>query len=969
MNHLPTRPPVVTAQSEPKHTGLVVRASHRALASLVLLFAFAMGSSAVAQGGGNLIQDGGFENFGITPGTASYQSSYGAWNTVQGTVALLGTPYGGVPVYEGTAVMHVGNSYGTGYVEQTFATTIGKRYRLSFAIVDYQGGATSVQATVSGAGGTDLSASCAAPGGNVWFKHELVFVASGSSSVLRIQNVQGASSIDDVQCRDTNLLQDGGFENLGVAPGVASYQAAYGAWNTVQGTVALLGMPYGGLPSYEGAAVMHVGDNFGTGFVEQTFATTIGSTYCLSFAVVDWNGGATSVQATISGTGGTDLSANCAAPGGSVWLKHTLSFVASSSSSVLRIENVQGASTIDDVHCVAALPEIELSFTTDTTFQWNDAGCGISGEFHFWRPDVPASAPDFHTFGSIGRFGPTVPVAGMIVGKDLSGSAFASPVSYTQMWNDQSTNCVDVSFWRPEPPPGYVSLGSVCTVYNTYPQPNEAICVRADLCVLASAGDAIYYGTAGGSYHLGTYDVVAPPGAIDVGCFVVSSSGAPPSPIYCIKASVVQELPAPTQAELASAISAHGPILQLHSSEAFLPDDPDFVLNAPGTAVLAELVDQGYSTFNEQFLSGTTVGTSASTILNDVQPSLSHPLTGDPEFLYRLNYNQNLAGGDLNRAKAYVRVQPIDGIITELQFWVFYPWNGPGKSEAGCGSLPTVVFNPTGANGSHFSDWENVRVRVTNKSLQNPGNYELVSVVMSRHSTEEEVDAANLIYAIGRPVIYVAKDSHAHYPSPGTHYYERVASLNIGLCLAHVDLFDLTNGNNANQLHCYHSSKYQIVSSAWPSVATSTPDWFFFGGQWGGFGLHSFSVTAFGQTLHTETEVANGKPGLLRRNEFAVPQPINANLGRLFADAGVVSPAFVPQGSNYEMTVPTSASTISLTALAEAHNAVVVIDCNGTSYPVASGALYGLATSIPLVQGLNTCEVTVTVAGATRTYD
>jgi hypothetical protein len=133
--------------------------------------------------------------------------------------------------------------------------------------------------------------------------------------------------------------------------------------------------------------------------------------------------------------------------------------------------------------------------------------------------------------------------------------------------------------------------------------------------------------------------------------------------------------------------------------------------------------------------------------------------------------------------------------------------------------------------------------------------------------------------------------------------------------------------------------------------------------------LHSFSVTAFGQTLHTETEVANGKPGLLRRNEFAVPQPINANLGRLFADAGVVSPAFVPQGSNYEMTVPTSASTISLTALAEDHNAVVVIDCNGTSYPVARGALYGLATSIPLVQGLNACEVTVTVAGATRTYD
>jgi hypothetical protein len=953
-------------QEPPARLGRILRRSGAISALLVA----ALGSSVVAQGGANLLQDGGFEGFGIAAGAASYQASYGAWTSVQGATALIGTPYGTVPVYEGGAAMHVGNGFGAGYVEQTFPTTIGTSYRLSFAAVGWAGGATSVQATVSGTGGTAIFSNCAAPGGNVWLKHDLTFVASSSSSVLRLQNASGAGTIDDVRCATADLVQDGGFEGFGTVPGGPYlYQTSFGAW-TAGGNpgCAAFGLPTGSSLPYEGSAAMYIGGSFNPNYIEQTLVTTVGAQYTLSLGI---NGGPwiSSANATVSGSGGLALSTTFDAPTTPhAWGTVSATFTATSSLSTLRIENATGGSHIDDVRCLLqAVPEIELRYTTASHLTWNDVGSGANLDGSFWAPNISAGTGAIKRLVHAARRGYTAP-AGMVVAEDLTGTALAQPVSYTTIWTDSGSGANgNGCFFQPVPPAGYVSLGimgtNCATTYGVY-------CVRQDLCVQGTIGNMIWNDSgSGANSDFSAWKIVAPPGAIDVGGYVGHAShGVPGTTVWCLRADAVSQLDAPTPAQLASAISDHGPILQLHSSESFLPDDPDFVLNAPGTLVVAELVNQGYSTFNEQFLSGTTVGTSAATILNDVQPSLSHALTGDPEFLYRLNYSQSLAGGSLSRAKSYVRVQPIDSLITELQFWVFYPWNGPGKSEAGCGSLPTVVFNPTGANGSHFSDWENVRVRVTNKSLQNPGNYELVSVVMSRHSTEEEVAAANLIYAIGRPVIYVAKDSHAQYPSPGTHYYERVASTNIGICTAYVDLFDLTDGNNANQLHCYQSSKYQVVSSAWPSVPTSTPDWFFFGGQWGGFGLHSFTVTAFGQTLHTETEVANGKPGLLRRNEFAVPIAKNANLGRLLTSVGSLSPAFVPQTPYYSLTVPSSTSTIDLTALAEDHNAVVSIEVDGANYPVASGGLYGLSNALPLTYGLNVCEITVAVAGAVSTY-
>jgi hypothetical protein len=323
-----------------------------------------------------------------------------------------------------------------------------------------------------------------------------------------------------------------------------------------------------------------------------------------------------------------------------------------------------------------------------------------------------------------------------------------------------------------------------------------------------------------------------------------------------------------------------------------------------------------------------------------------------------------LAGGDTNRAKAYVRVQPLQGTFIELQFWIFYPWNDSGKSRIDVvPSVPDYIdADPTGTMGRHYSDWESVRVRVSNRNVWNASGYTLQSLVRSYHSFEEEVagnDARLQRSPNGNPIVYVAKDSHAHYLSAGRHVYETPKDDNI----VTVDLYDLTG--NGPEFNTSQASKHIIVSSAWPSVATTRPDWLFFGGLWGEYLLNQFTVTVediTGIDLYSEyqREVGNGKPGLLRRGVWAVVRPENANLGTLRTSAGPITPAFSPLVTNYSATVESGISQITVTPQAEDYTARIYVRLNGSTFTNGSGPLLGKASvPINLNPGANVISIIV----------
>lgn len=192
MKHLALRFPVAR-----------LRSALRAVGGLVLAL---LGAATAAAQQPNLLQDGGFElSVVLGPGQFQRASSFGAWTSTPGCSgqpgsALLGMPYAGLPPYEGTKAMHIGDCNGPGSVSQTFSTTVGARYRVALSVIGWQGGSGTVRATVIDPSGTQLVVGdFAAPGGNVWnsgSNHS--FTATATATTLRVQNISGASTIDSV---------------------------------------------------------------------------------------------------------------------------------------------------------------------------------------------------------------------------------------------------------------------------------------------------------------------------------------------------------------------------------------------------------------------------------------------------------------------------------------------------------------------------------------------------------------------------------------------------------------------------------------------------------------------------------------------------------------------------------------------------------------------------------------------------
>jgi len=66
--------------------------------------------------------------------------------------------------------------------------------------------------------------------------------------------------------------------------------------------------------------------------------------------------------------------------------------------------------------------------------------------------------------------------------------------------------------------------------------------------------------------------------------------------------------------------------------------------------------------------------------------------------------------------------------------------------------------------GFHYADIENVQVHLVKKG----DNWELNRVYFSKHSGGNWVDKKNVEFLDGRPVVYVAQNSHASYEKSGT---------------------------------------------------------------------------------------------------------------------------------------------------------------------------------------------------------
>jgi hypothetical protein len=227
------------------------------------------------------------------------------------------------------------------------------------------------------------------------------------------------------------------------------------------------------------------------------------------------------------------------------------------------------------------------------------------------------------------------------------------------------------------------------------------------------------------------------------------------------------------------------PQLVFAPGEIHLPSSVDWYLkrsalfNAAGTVIYAPVIDGNQRT-DSSCLVDATLGERRQWTLNIMDPASR--------------------AGDLDTARCYAYVRPVldetgNVAALDLNYFVFYPFNGNIFSLAKLAGLllaATVVSGFTylipligpaigiyvlgGASiasivkliqasdgiGMHEGDWEYVAVRVQ------PDGSAIEQVYFSAHSNEGEWTTSYQKTDDGRPISYVARESHANYTGAGT---------------------------------------------------------------------------------------------------------------------------------------------------------------------------------------------------------
>ena len=139
-------------------------------------------------------------------------------------------------------------------------------------------------------------------------------------------------------------------------------------------------------------------------------------------------------------------------------------------------------------------PALLIGTTSNYAWLYSDVGSGAKMDVTIYRPS-PIS-PGWSIIGDYAQGDYGNPSGTSLIVQavnDPTNSLLASPVGYTEVWNDHgSGGDNDGSIWFPVPPEGYVTIGFVGqTGYNMPNIPNY-VCVRQDLATATTVGGLIW---------------------------------------------------------------------------------------------------------------------------------------------------------------------------------------------------------------------------------------------------------------------------------------------------------------------------------------------------------------------------------------------------------------------------------------------------------------------------------------------
>ncbi len=332
-----------------------------------------------------------------------------------------------------------------------------------------------------------------------------------------------------------------------------------------------------------------------------------------------------------------------------------------------------------------------------------------------------------------------------------------------------------------------------------------------------------------------------------------------------------------TLAEVQAIIADCGPILRLHPDEKYLLDDPQPFLATGICSLDSGLVtgEDDYDSFNMAPLDAIPVA-SGDALIAAVAKAKQNPQAGAANFRYWLRIDDSLKPGNMARARAQVRVvQGLNDDMVDLQFWFFYGFNGPGKFHV---YVPAVLDKDVEMDtaGRHYGDWEHVTLRMHRQA----GAWKLHSVYLSRHTFTTWVSQlSDLQFSGNHPIVYSARDSHAHYQTAGQHVYETPWHRNIGIGTAKVELYDLA-ADGGQAFDTSQPNHSVIIASDFPDHGITAPAWTQFDSMWGQYEKLIYSFNFVDIDIYDFKEVESGPHGPLQHTASGLsPEWSTDNIG------------------------------------------------------------------------------------------
>ncbi len=212
--------------------------------------------------------------------------------------------------------------------------------------------------------------------------------------------------------------------------------------------------------------------------------------------------------------------------------------------------------------------------------------------------------------------------------------------------------------------------------------------------------------------------------------------------------------------------------------------------------------------------------------LGVVTPSELMSVATDNTAKYWFSLNEDSRSGDQANAKSYVHVYRLkEEGYTDFQFWLFYPYNGPGTlsstifhiSSEDLEEFPGISYKGNLAPmGEHTGDWEAVMVRIRNEDNTVEG------VFMSHHGDFPYHE--DVMYEGDHPVAYSSLNGHGLYHRSGDNKDKKID----GKGWFDVDLLNICN--QGIQFNAYDNSAIVAIDG---ELLHDSLSWIGFYGQWG----------------------------------------------------------------------------------------------------------------------------------------